>query len=300
VIAITGATGHTGKRAAEALLQYGEKIRAIGRDARKLEPLAQKGAEPFVGDLASADSMTKAFSGAAAVYLMIPPAMERDSFRAYQEQISDSYAAAVERAKVSHVVVLSSVGASHEEKTGPIVGLHNLEQKLSRIPGLNVLFLRPANFMENLLMSLEPLHSLGFLPGPSPANVPIAMIASKDIGDYAAKRLHALDFSSIGTQELLGPRDITMKETAGIIGAAIGSPKLGYMEVPFMMIEPALAKMGMPKSSAALMVEMWKAGNAGLLAPQERRSEKNTTPTTLEQFAAEVFAPAYRSKAAQA
>ncbi len=111
MIAITGATGHTGKRAAESLLQNGEKIRAIGRDAKKLEPLAQKGAEAFVGDLAEAGSMTKAFSGAAAVYLMIPPAMERDPFRAYQEQIGDSYAAAVERAKISHVVALSSVVA---------------------------------------------------------------------------------------------------------------------------------------------------------------------------------------------
>jgi uncharacterized protein YbjT (DUF2867 family) len=299
MIAITGATGHTGKRAAEALLQNGEQVRVIGRDAKKLEPLAKEGAELFVGDLADVTSMTNAFSSAAAAYLMIPPAMERDPFRAYQEQISDSYAAAVERAKVSHVVVLSSVGAWHAEKTGPIVGLHNLEQKLRRIAGLNALFLRPANFMENLLMSLEPLRSMGFLPGPSPANVSLPMIASQDIGAYAAKRLRARDFSGMSTQELLGPRDVTMKEAAGIIGAAIGSPKLGYMEVPFMMIEPALAKMGMPKSSASLMVEMWKAGNAGLLAPQEPRSEKNTTSTTLEQFVTEVFLPAYRNNSSQ-
>ena len=38
MIVIVGATGHTGRPAAEALLAKGEKIRAVGRDAKKLEP----------------------------------------------------------------------------------------------------------------------------------------------------------------------------------------------------------------------------------------------------------------------
>ena len=69
---VSGATGHTGKAAAEALLARGEKVRVVGRDAKKLEPLAQKGAEAFVGNVEDAASMTKAFEGATAVYLVIP------------------------------------------------------------------------------------------------------------------------------------------------------------------------------------------------------------------------------------
>jgi hypothetical protein len=38
---------------------------------------------------------------------------------------------------------------------------------------------------------------------------------------------------------------------------------------------------------------MWNGANAGLIVPQEARSVKNTTPTKLESFVAEVFAPAY-------
>jgi hypothetical protein len=58
--------------------------------------------------------------------------------------------------------------------------------------------------------------------------------------------------------------------------------------------------MGLPKKTAALLIEMWKSANAGLIAPQEQRSAKNRTPTTLESFVAEVFAPAYLGKTAGA
>jgi hypothetical protein len=91
-----------------------------------------------------------------------------------------------------------------------------------------------------------------------------------------------------------------MKEIATVVGNAIGKPKLGYMQVPFMMLEPALVQTGMPKNFAKLLIEMWKAGNAGLLAPQEKRSAENTTPTTVESFVTEVFAPAYLANAASA
>ena len=66
------------------------------------------------------------------------------------------------------------------------------------------------------------------------------------------------------------------------------------------MLEPALVQIGMPKKTAALLVEMWKGANAGLIVPLEQRSAKNTTPTTLESFVTEVFAPAYSSMAAKA
>ena len=300
MIVITGATGNTGKSAVEALLAKGEKVRVVGRDAAKLEQFVRKGAEAFVGDVEDAASMTKAFSGATVVYLVIPQALHLEDFRAYQERISDAFASAVSTARVSYAVTLSSIGAKHAEGTGPIVGLHNMEQKLNRIPGLNVLHLRPTYFMENFLMSMEPIRSMGMFPGTMPAGAVFQAIATRDIGAYAAGRLHARDFSGSSTQELLGPRDITMKDVASIIGQAIGKPNLQYMQVPFAMLEPALIQMGLPKSSAELMIEMGKGANAGLLAPEETRSAKSTTPTTLEWFASEIFAPAYVGKAAKA
>ncbi len=299
MIVVTGATGHTGRPAVEGLLANGEKVRVIGRDAKKLEAFTQKGAEAFVGKVENAAQMSKAFEGATAVYLLIPQEVDED-YRAYQDRVSDAYLKAITSARVPYVVTLSSLGAQHAEKTGPIVGLHNLEQKLNSVPGLNVLHLRPGPFMENLFMSIEPLRKMGFLPGGTDGDLPVALIATKDIATYAAKRLHARDFSGSSVQELFGPRDVTMKEVATIVGNAIGKPKLSYMQVPFMMLEPALVQTGMPKQTAKLLIEMWKAGNAGLLAPQEKRSAENSMPTKIESFVAEVFAPAYLAQAASA
>ena len=292
-IAVTGASGRTGRRVAETLLAKGEKVRVIGRDAKKLAPLAKLGAEPVVGNVESVDSMTSAFDGASAVYLVLPEDISQQDLRAHQERVSDCYAAAIHNARVRFVVNLSSIGAQHAQGTGPIVGLHNQEQKLNRVAGLNVLHLRAAYFMENLFMSIAPMRSTGTLPGGLPANVAIPWIATKDIGEYAASRLAARDFSDSSAQELHGQRDISMREAASIVGGAIGSPNLAYVQVPSPALGQAIVDMGLPRKTAELIIEMWDGANAGLIVPQEMRSEKNTTPTSLESFVAHIFAPAY-------
>jgi len=293
MIIVTGATGRTGSAATEALRAKGEKVRVVGRDAKKLAPLVELGAEPFVGSVEDVASMTEAFNGASAVYLVLPEDISQQDLRAHQERVSDSYAAAITNAHVRFVVNLSSIGAQHARNTGPIVGLHNQEQKLNRVAGLNVLHLRAAYFMENLFMSIAPLRSMGTLPGGLRAEVPMPWIATQDIGAYAATRLAAHDFSGSSIQELHGQRDISMKGAASIVGNSIGKHNLEYLQMPSMMLEPALLKMGLPKKTAELIIEMWDGANAGLIVPQEQRSARNTTPTTLESFVARVFAPAY-------
>lgn len=293
MITVTVATGRTGRAVTAALRAKGEKVRVVGRDAKKLTPLVELGAEPFVGNVEDVGSMTEAFSGASAVYLVLPEDISQQDLRAHQERVSDSYAAAITNAHVQFVVNLSSLGAQHGKNTGPIVGLHDQEQKLNRLAGLNVLHLRAAYFMENLFMSIAPLRSTGALPGGLRAEVQIPWIATQDIGAYAATRLATRDFSGSSFQELHGQRDISMKEAASIVGSSIGKPTLEYVQLPTMALAAALLNMGLPKKSAELIVEMWEGANAGLIVPQEERSVRNTTPTTLESFVAGVFAPAY-------
>lgn len=300
MIVVTGATGRTGKVVVEKLLAVGADVRVVSRNAKKLEPFVQQGAVAFVGKVEDPEAMRKAFEGATSVYIVVPEDASQQDLRGHQERVSDSYAAAIANDQVPYVVALSSIGAQHAENTGPIVGLHNMEQKLNQIAGLNVLHLRAGYFMENLLMSIAPLQQMGFLPGGLASDFSAPWIATRDIGTYAASRLTARDFSGSSTQELHGQRDISMKEAAPIVGKAIGKPDLGYTQVPFLMLEPALVQMGLPKSTAALLIEMWKGANAGLIAPQEQRSAKNTTPTKLESFVNEVFAPAFLGKTAGA
>jgi uncharacterized protein YbjT (DUF2867 family) len=293
MIVVTGATGRTGRRVTEVLLAKGEKVRAVGRDAKKLASLVQRGAEPFVGNVEDLPFLTTAFSGAAAVYLVLPEDLSQQDLRGHQERVSDCYAAATTNAGVRFAIDLSSIGAQHEEGTGPIVGLHNQEQKLNQVRGLNVLHLRSAYFMENLLLSIAPLRATGSLPGGMRGDARMPWIATKDIGAYAAARLAARDFYRSSIQELHGERDISMHEAASIVGKALGKPDVTYRQVPSPQLEEALLKAGLAKKTAELIIEMWDGANAGLIVPQEARSLSNTTPTTLESFVTEVFVPAY-------
>lgn len=189
MIVVTGATGRTGRRVTELLLAQGKKVRAIGRDAKKLTPLVELGAESFVGTVEDVSFLTAAFAGATGAYLVLPEDLSQPDLRAHQERVSECYAAAVANAQVRFAVNLSSIGAQHAKGTGPIVGLHNQEQKLDRVAGLNVLHLRAAYFMENLFMSMAPLRATGTLPGGMRGDTPMPWIATKDIGAYAATRL---------------------------------------------------------------------------------------------------------------
>jgi uncharacterized protein YbjT (DUF2867 family) len=297
---ITGATGHTGSIAAEKLLATGAKVRVIGRDAKRLERFSRAGAEAVVADMTDAAALEKALSGARAVYAVMPPNVSAADVRAYQEQVTDSLAAAIRNTGTAYAVALSSTGADKTYGTGPVLGVHSLEKKLESIAGLNTLSLRCGYFMENLLPQIGIIQSLGFMAGPVRADVPLPMIATSDIGDVAAESLAKLDFVGLQTRELLGARHVTYTEAAKIIGAAIGKPDLTYRQVPASILKPAMMQLGMSSNMVDLLLEMSEALNTGHMKSQEPRSGRNTTATTLETFVAEVFAPAYRGKAAGA
>jgi uncharacterized protein YbjT (DUF2867 family) len=296
--AITGATGNTGSVIAMKLLARGEKVRVIGRAARRLEGFVQKGAEAFVADVTDAAALTNAFAGAKAVYAMIPPNPSAPDVSGYQGRVSDALAAAIQGAGVGHAVVLSSVGADKPDKTGPVVGLHNLEQKLSGVAGLNALYIRAGYFMQNILAQIAVIKNFGLLGGPLRADLPVAMIAARDIGDWAAEELLRLSFTGKQARELLGQRDLTYREVASVIGKAIGKPNLDYSQFPPTLIEPALLQSGMSTSMADLILEMSEALNSGYMAPLEPRSAQNTTPTPFETFVAEEFVPRFTRKGA--
>src|SRR5688572_15531290 len=67
-----GATGHTGKKITEALLEAGERVRALGRSESKLAELKGAGAEVLTGDTSDAAFLAKAFRGADGVYTLLP------------------------------------------------------------------------------------------------------------------------------------------------------------------------------------------------------------------------------------
>ena len=173
IYAITGATGNIGRRIAESLLAKGKEVRVIGRNAERLQALVDKGAQPFVGDLEDSQFLTKAFSGAGAAYLMIPPHFQAEDFRAYQNRVGESIAKALKNSSIKYALNLSSLGAHLPERTGPILGLYDQEQRLNQIPGVHMVHLRPTYFMENLFHNLDLIKHQGINGSPLIPNLAI-------------------------------------------------------------------------------------------------------------------------------
>ncbi len=291
---ITGATGNTGKRISHALLDAGKQVRVVGRSAERMQEFADKGADVFVGDLNDQTAMGKAFNGASAAYVMVPPKYDAEDFRGYQNEVIESLANALEQSQVKHVVTLSSVGAEMPSGNGPVAGLYDMEQRLNKLDEIHILHLRPGYFMENTMMQIGTIKAMGFAGTPVKPDATFGMIATQDIAAYAIKRLLALDFTGHSHQELQGNRDVSYGEITKLYGEKIGKPDLEYVQFPPDQALQGMMQAGLSQSAAEMMVELGEGLNKGEVRPHEPRNDENTTPTTIEQFA-EFWAAAYNA-----
>ena len=297
---ITGATGHTGNVVAKTLLANGEKVRVIGRNADRLKEFVAAGAEPFAAELSDGGSVAKAFLGAKAAFVMIPPNPSSPDVLGFQKRVADAIASGLQSSGVTHAVVLSSIGADKPDKTGLVVGLHYLEERLNAIDALNVLHLRAGYFMENTLPQAGIIRTAGMAVGPMRADLKLPMIATRDIGAAAAEALLSLNFRQKQTHELLGQRDVTYEDVAKIIGQAIGKPDLRYIQAPDEQVRAAFIQLGMSSNMVDLLLEMSGSLNSGYMRALEPRSAQNTTPTSYDVFVAEEFVPLFEGKSAAA
>jgi len=295
---VLGASGNTGHVVANNLLARGQKVRVVGRNAAHLQPLTAKGAEPFIADVTDAGALTKAFQQADAAYVMIPPNPASTDPLGYSNRASDAIATAVQNAGIKNVVALSSIGADKDSGTGPVVGLHHLEQKLSQINGANVLHLRAGYFMENTLPQVNAIRQMGAVTTPLRPDLKLPMIATRDIAAAAVDALLHPSVHGKQTRELLGQRDLTYTEVATMIGKAIAKPDLKYLQAPDDQFRAVLLQMGMSEQFARLLLEMIGGLNSGYMRALEPRTAQNTSPTSYETFVAETLVPAYNQQAA--
>ena len=293
MITVMGASGNTGRVVAEKLLAAGEKIRVIGRNAERLKTLRERGAETAVGNALDAAFLTSAFRGAESIYAMVPPDYSQEDLRKYYALFGESIGKAVRGSGIKRMVLLSSLGGELAEGNGPIAGLHDLEERFSKL-GVDLLILRPGYFYENFFSELGLIKQQGINGGAIEPDVPVPMTATQDIGAAAADELERNEFRGVTVRELLGPRDYTLVETTRILGEKIGKPDLKYVRFSDVDFTAALVQMGMTKGIADSLVEMAHAISARIVRPLEGRNKRTTMPTPFETFA-DKLAAAYQA-----
>ncbi len=284
MIAVMGASGNVGSKVTDLLLDQGEDVRVFGRSGERLEPFGGRGADVVVGQAIELDDLRALFEDAASALVVLPDDVTDPHYASNRSAMSRAITEALRERHVGHVVMASSIGADRDRGLGPINGLHELEELLFGLEDANVLALRAAWHMENLLASLPMIQGQGVNGGAIRGDHAYPMIATVDIAERAARHLLDRDFTGHTVETILGPQDVTMNEATRVLGAALGKPDLPYVEFPPEGVKAALQGIGMSEEFASLLVESQIAINEDRVLDDAGRASATTTPTGLEEF----------------
>ena len=293
-IVVLGATGKVGGKISDILLKEGHHVKLIARAADIGNRFNNANAEIIPADITDAEMLTDAFKNADSAFVLLPPNFTAANYRAFQRQVGDATIEAIKKSGIKYIVNLSSAGGHMHEGNGLIAGLAEQEVKLNQLSEVNVLHLRPAYFLDNALLNLKLIKDLGVNGTTADANHKIPMAATRDIAEIAAKHLTDLDFNGKSVQPILGNKDYSFKEITGIIGNAIGKHDLQYVQFTPDQSKKAMTDFGISENVANDIVNMELSLKNGIMNYQQRTAA-NSSPTSAEAFAKEIFAPIFNS-----
>ncbi len=262
---ITGGAGHISKPLALQLLAAGHEVTVIGRNANNLSELIEKGARALAGSVENVNFLISAFTGADAVYTMVPPKMDAADWKGYIEQTGKNYADAISATGIKYVVNLSSIGAHLYDGCGPVSGIHRAELALNTLADVNIKHLRPAFFYQNLLANVGLIKQAGIMGGNygEPGST-FVIVHPNDIAYVAGEELLALNFSGHSVKYIasdeLAPSDI-----AKTIGEAIGKPGLPWVVFSDEQSRQGMLGAGLSEEVAKNYVEMGNALRTGTM-----------------------------------
>ena len=283
---LLGSNGNITAKAAQLLLSRDQRVRVVGRNAEKLEPLWLMGAELAIGNIADVDFLSHAMRGAEAVYTMIPTAYNTAAPFATFERIGAAIAQAVARAGVKRVINLSRAGAHLEQGTGLIVSLNAQEARLNRIAGVRTLHLRPSYFFDNYFTALKLFNVYGAYSDLVAPDLSIPAIATIDIAAVVARELmRPSQHADKQVLHLRGPQTLSPGEAAATLGKAIGKLEFAYVQAEPAWARAAMLQHGVSPAMVDLIVAMNKAFSRADFFNAVHTGPTEITPTSLQQFA---------------
>jgi uncharacterized protein YbjT (DUF2867 family) len=266
-ITITGSLGHISKPLTENLVKKGHHVTVISSKADKQAAIEALGATAAIGSLEDIAFLTKAFTGADVVYCMVPPNYFAESnVLDYYKRLGTNYVEAIKQSGVKRVIHLSSYGAHLEKGTGLIVGSHNVEEMLNKIPGISVTHMRPAYFNYNFNNFIGVIKHTGMIMANYGGDDKLVFVSPLDI---AAAIADEVDTPRTGVNvRYVASEELTGNEIATTLGEAVGKPDLKWRVIPDEQMQAAMEGSGLPASLAAMFVEMFSAMRQGKLSEE--------------------------------
>jgi uncharacterized protein YbjT (DUF2867 family) len=288
---LIGALGNINRSLVSRLVAAGHNVTVISSNPERSAAVAAAGARAAIGKIEDIGFLTASFSGADAVFTMVPPHYAAPDWKKYIHQMGRNQAEAISAAGVKKVVNLSSIGAHLSSGGGPVTGMHFVEQELNKLSGADVKHLRPGFFYTNFLTAIGMIKHGGFYGNNYGSETPLLLVAPADIAEVAAEELLGLSFTGKSFRYIVSDEK-TSKEAASILGGAIGKPDLPYVEFSDEDALKGMQQAGFSEDLARNYVEMGRAMRSGEMSADYRRHQVTLSKTKLADFAGD-FAAAY-------
>ena len=291
MIVITTPTGQIGSQVLGDLLDSGEQLRVIVRDPAQLPAGVRKDLDIVEGSHGDAAVVDKAFSGADAVFWLVPPDPRAPSVEAAYVGFTRPAAEAFRRHGVGRVVAVTALGRGTPwaDRAGYVTGSLAMDDLIAA-SGVGLRALCNPSFMDNTIRQVPSIRDQGMFFSPIAGDRKLPTVATRDIAAAAARLL--LDASWTGFEEvpLLGPEDLSFDDMAEIMSAVLGK-EVRFQRTTFEAYKARFASFGMSDAMAQGMTDMAWAKNEGLDNGVQRTPE-NSTSTSFRQWADEVLKPA--------
>ena len=256
-ITLTGSLGNISKPLAELLIAAGHNLTIISSSEDRRPEIEALGATAAIGSVEDQAFLTAAFSGADAIYTMVPPNFAAKDPRAFIAGVGVKYAAAIKALGVKRVVNLSSIGAHLDSGTGPIAGLHDIENTYAALENVVITHLRPGYFYTNLLANVDMVKHAGILGANYSEDAAMVLVHPRDIAAAAAEELQKeVSESRI---RYVSSAETTIKEMTAELGKAIDKPELPWVEFSNEDALKGMVGAGLPEPMAKSYVEMGDA-----------------------------------------
>lgn len=289
---VTGSLGNISKPLAEKLVAAGHDVTVVSSKAEKVAQIEALGAKAAIGSVEDVDFLTKTFTGADAVYTMVPPNFGSGNWKKYIAGIGENYAEAIHASGVKNVVSLSSMGAHMSEGCGPVSGLYFVEKELNALDKVNVRHLRPGFFYTNLLANAGMAKHMGIIGSNYGENAKLVLVHPSDIAEVAAEELQGLSFKGKSIRYIASDEKTT-GEVADILGKAIGKPELPWVNFKDEDSIGGMLQAGLPEDVAKNYAEMGAAMRSGEMASDYLKNKPSEFGKTKLEAFAPVFAAVY-------
>jgi len=296
-IILTGSLGHIGKPLTKELVQNGHAVTVISSSPERQKDIEALGATATIGLLEDVNFLTSAFTGADAVYTMVPPADYFDKkldLMAYFRRLGGNYAQAIDRSGVKKVVHLSSVGADLEKGSGAILAHHAVEIIMNKLSGVAITFIRPVGIYDNLYGFVPMIKNMGLISSNYGAGDKLVWVSPIDIAAAIAEELVT---PLVGRKvRYVASDELTGNDTASVLGAAIGKPDLKWTLISDEQMQSGLEGAGMSARNATGLVEMFASQHSGVLTGDYYLNRPTVTGKVKAVDFAKEFAAAYKQQ----